>query len=122
MLPPIKIYDTLSKKEKQLEPVEPGIIKMYVCGPTVYDYSHIGHGRVYVIYDSFKKYLSIRGFHTVHVMNITDVDDKIIRRSREEGKDWKEIADEYTKDYLQVLEKLRVQVDHHPRVTDHIKD
>ncbi|MEM4528561.1 MAG: cysteine--tRNA ligase [Desulfurococcaceae archaeon] len=122
MLPPIKIYDTLSKKEKQLEPVEPGIIKMYVCGPTVYDYSHIGHGRVYVIYDSFKKYLSLRGFHTVHVMNITDIDDKIIRRSHEEGKDWKEIADEYTKDYLQVLEKLRVQVDHHPRVTDHIKD
>jgi len=95
---------------------------MYVCGPTVYDYTHIGHGRTYVIYDAFKRYLSTRGYHVVHVMNITDIDDKIIRRSQEESRDWREIVDEYTRDYLSSLEKLNVTIDHHPRVTEHISD
>jgi len=95
---------------------------MYVCGPTVYDYTHIGHGRTYVIYDAFKRYLSTRGYHVVHVMNITDIDDKIIRRSQEENRDWRDIVDEYTRDYLSSLEKLNVTIDHHPRVTEHISD
>jgi len=95
---------------------------MYVCGPTVYDYTHIGHGRTYVIYDALKRYLSTRGYHVVHVMNITDIDDKIIRRSQEENRDWHDIVDEYTRDYLSSLEKLNVTIDHHPRVTEHISD
>jgi cysteinyl-tRNA synthetase (EC 6.1.1.16) len=116
----IKLYDTLMKNEKELEPVEPQIIKMYVCGPTVYDYTHIGHGRTYVVYDSLKRYLTLRGYNVIHVMNITDIDDKIIRRAREENRDWREIVDEYTRDYLEALEKLGVKVDHHPRVTNHV--
>ena len=122
MLPPIKIHDTLSKEEVELKPVEPNTVKMYVCGPTVYDYTHIGHGRTYVVYDALKRYLTLRGYTVVHVMNITDIDDKIIKRSHEENRDWKEIAEEYTRDYLEALEKLRIRVDHHPRVTDHIKE
>jgi len=118
----VKLYDTLSRREKELIPVEPGLVKMYVCGPTVYDYTHIGHGRTYVVYDSLKRYLNIRGYNVVHVMNITDIDDKIIRRAAEENKDWKEIAEDYTRDYLEVLNSLGVRVDHHPRVTDHVKE
>ena len=118
----VKLYDTLSKEEKELIPVEPGTVKIYVCGPTVYDYTHIGHGRTYVVYDSLKRYLSLRGYNVIHVMNITDIDDKIIKRAREENRDWRDVVEEYTKDYLDVLNKLRIHVDHHPRVTEHIKE
>jgi cysteinyl-tRNA synthetase len=120
--PTIKLYDTLSKREKELVPVEPGLVKIYVCGPTVYDYTHIGHGRPYVVYDALKRYLNIRGYNVIHIMNITDIDDKIIKRSMEEGRSWQEIVEEYTRDYLRALDALRVTVDHHPRVTSHIKE
>jgi len=122
VLPPIRIYDTLSKSEAELKPVEQNTVKMYVCGPTVYDYTHIGHGRTYVVYDALKRYLTLRGYTVIHVMNITDIDDKIIKRSLEEGRSWKDIADEFTRDYLEALSRLKVRVDHHPRVTDHIKE
>ncbi|MEM1843665.1 MAG: cysteine--tRNA ligase [Desulfurococcaceae archaeon] len=116
----IRLHDTLSREEKELIPIEPGTVKIYVCGPTVYDYTHIGHGRTYVVYDSLKRYLNQRGYNVIHVMNITDIDDKIIRRANEEGRSWKEIADEYTKDYLEALNLLGIKIDHHPRVTAHI--
>ena len=122
MLPPIRIYDTLSKSEAELKPVEQNTVKMYVCGPTVYDYTHIGHGRTYVVYDALKRYLALRGYTVIHAMNITDIDDKIIKRSLEEGRSWKDIGDEFTRDYLEALSQLKVRVDHHPRVTDHIKE
>ena len=118
----IKIYNTLSRRLEILEPLEPGFIKMYVCGPTVYDYNHLGHGRTYVLFDSFKRYLVLRGYHVKHVVNITDIDDKIIRRAKEEGRDWKDVANEYTKDYFYIMDKLNIHVDIHPRVTDHIKE
>ncbi|MEM1642313.1 MAG: cysteine--tRNA ligase [Desulfurococcaceae archaeon] len=118
----IKLYDTLEKKEKELKPVEPGFVKIYVCGPTVYDYTHIGHGRTYVVYDALKRYLALRGYNVVHVMNITDIDDKIIKKAHSEKRDWRDIAEEFTKDYFQALNALRVTVDHHPRVTNHIKE
>ncbi len=122
MLPSIKIYNTLTRRLEELVPLEPGIIRMYVCGPTVYDYNHIGHGKTYVVYDAFKRYLSLRGYHVVHVMNITDIDDKIIKRASKEGRDWREISEYYTRDYLESLDKLNVKVDLHPRVTDHIRE
>jgi cysteinyl-tRNA synthetase len=122
VLPTIRIHDTLSKEEIELKPVEPNTIKMYVCGPTVYDYTHIGHGRPYVVYDALKRYLVLRGYTVIHVMNITDIDDKIIKRSFEEKRDWREIVEEYTKDYLEALKALKVSVDHHPRVAEHIKE
>jgi len=95
---------------------------MYVCGPTVYDYTHLGHARTYVAFDAIKRYFRLRGFNVIHVQNITDIDDKIINRARSEGKDWREIVDIYTKDYFEMLEKLKIKVDIHPRVTEHINE
>lgn len=95
---------------------------MYVCGPTVYDYSHVGHARTYVAFDIIKRYLRLRGYNVFHVQNITDIDDKIINRAAKEGVNWREIADTYTKDYLDVLSKLRINVDLHPRVSEHIDE
>ncbi len=122
MLPPIRIYNTLTRRIELFEPIQPGIVKIYVCGPTVYDYNHIGHGRTYVVYDAFKRYLVLRGYHVVHVMNITDIDDKIINRAREEGRDWREISETYIRDYMESLNRLNVKVDLHPRVTHHIHE
>jgi len=122
MLPELKVYNTLTKTVEKIQPVEPGSLKMYVCGPTVYDSTHVGHGRAYVMYDVFKRYLNSRGYHVIHVMNITDIDDKIINRARDENRDWMEIVETYTKEYLEALNSLNVQIDHHPRVTQHISE
>lgn len=118
----LRIFNTLSRSLEVFEPVEEGRVSIYVCGPTVYDYSHVGHARTYVAFDVIKRYLRLRGYDVVHVQNITDIDDKIINRARDEGRDWREIVDEYTKDYLEALQKLRVFVDVHPRVTEHISE
>ena len=118
----LRIYNTLSRRVEVFEPIEPGFVRMYVCGPTVYDYNHLGHGRTYVVFDALKRYLVLRGYHVKHVVNITDIDDKIINRANSEGRSWREIADEYTRDYLWAIEKLNIHVDLHPRVSDHIRD
>ena len=116
----MRVYNTLSRSVEEFEPVTPGKVLMYVCGPTVYDFSHVGHARTYVAFDIIKRYLRLRGYDVVHVQNITDIDDKIINRARDEGRDWREIVDEYSRDYIESLEKLRVFVDVHPRVTEHM--
>ena len=117
-----KIYNTLSRRVEKFEPFEAGLVKMYVCGPTVYDYTHIGHARTYVVFDSLKRYLRFIGYDVIHVQNITDIDDKIIRRAQSEHRDWREIADYYAKDYFECLKRLNISVDIHPRVTSHIKE
>ena len=104
------------------EPLTPGIVRMYVCGPTVYDHLHIGHARTYVAFDAIKRYLQLRGYSVFHVQNITDIDDKIINRARDEGVDWREIVDRYSRDYFEMLRSLRITVHVHPRVTEHIKE
>jgi cysteinyl-tRNA synthetase len=118
----LRVYNTLTRTLEGFEPFEPGKVSMYICGPTVYDFSHVGHARTYVAFDVVKRYLRLKGYDVVHVQNITDIDDKIINRARDEGRDWREIVDEYTSDYLDALNKLRVFVDMHPRVTEHISD
>lgn len=118
----IRLYNTLTRRLEIFKPYNPPIVKIYVCGPTVYDYSHIGHGRTYVLFDALKRYLSLQGYHVVQVMNITDIDDKIIYKAREEGKNWREITEYYIKDYMDSLKKLNIQVDLHPRVTEHIRE
>lgn len=121
-MPIVYIYNTLSRKIEEFKPFQPRKVQMYVCGPTVYDYSHLGHARTYVAFDVIKRYLVLRGYDVFHVQNITDIDDKIIKKANQEGRDWKEIADFYTKDYLESLEKLNIHVDLHPRVTYHINE
>ncbi len=116
------MFNTLSKSLERFEPRNPPIVKAYFCGPTVYDYTHLGHVRAYLAFDFIKRYLILRGYTVIHVQNITDIDDKIIKRAHKEGVDWREIADRYTKDYLEVLRKLKIVVNVHPRVTHHIKE
>jgi len=118
----IRIYNTLGKALQNFESVEPGLVKMYVCGPTVYDSVHIGHGRTFVVFDIIARYFRFLGYNVIRIQNITDIDDKIIKRAQETGKDWSEIADFYTKEYLELINKLNVKIDLHPRVTTHIRE
>ncbi len=122
VLPRIRVLNTLGRRIEDFEPFKPGLVRMYVCGPTVYDYTHLGHARTYVAFDAIKRYLRLRGYNVIHVQNITDIDDKIINRAREEGVDWREIVERYTRDYMEMLSKLGITVDLHPRVTHHIRD
>jgi len=118
----LRVYNTLSRSLEAFEPIRPGRVTMYVCGPTVYDYTHPGHARTYVAFDVIKRYIRMLGYDVLHVQNITDIDDKIINRAREEGRDWRSIADEYTRDYLEALSRLNIRVDLHPRVTSHVRE
>ncbi|MEL9939488.1 MAG: cysteine--tRNA ligase [Ignisphaera sp.] len=118
----IKIYNTLTRSVEPFQPLSPPIIKAYFCGPTVYDHTHLGHVRAYLAFDFIKRYLKLRGYTFIHVQNITDIDDKIIKRANDEGVSWREIVDRYTKEYLDVLTKLGIVIDIHPKVTEHIKE
>jgi len=118
----IVVYNTLTKNIEAFEPFNKYIVKAYFCGPTVYDYTHLGHIRAYLAFDFIKRYLMLRGYNVFHVQNITDIDDKIIRRAQEEGVSWNVIAERYTKDYLEVLSSLNIKINIHPTVTSHIKE
>ncbi|MEM0153787.1 MAG: cysteine--tRNA ligase [Ignisphaera sp.] len=119
---PIKLYNTLSRTEEVFEPITPPIVKVYFCGPTVYDYTHLGHVRAYLAFDFIKRYLQLNGYDVIHVQNITDIDDKIIKRALDEGVTWKEISDRFAKEYLDVLQDLNIKIDVHPRVSEHIEE
>jgi cysteinyl-tRNA synthetase len=118
----LRIYNTLSKAVEEFSPSRPGYVKAYFCGPTPYDHIHVGHARAYVAFDILKKTLILKGYNVFHVQNITDIDDKIIGRARESGISWRELADLYTREYLDLLKAMRISIDLHPRVTDHIED
>jgi len=120
-LPPIDIYSTLSKKKTPLVTVKPGHVGMYLCGPTVYKPSHIGHMVGPVIFDTVKRYLTYSGWSVTWVVNITDVDDKIIAESATRGTTMAKLAEEMTADYLDNLACLGVEsIDSMPKATDHI--
>src|SRR5919109_531957 len=104
----LHVYDTLSREKKEFRPGEPGKVGMYVCGPTVYKPSHIGHMVGPVIFDAVKRYLAYLGYEVTWVVNITDVDDKMIVRARELGTTVKALAEKMTADYLDCLKKLKV--------------
>ena len=91
----MQVFNTLGKRLQSFEPHEPNTVKMYVCGPTVYDEVHIGHGRTFVAFDAMSRYLRVKGYNVVRVQNITDIDDKIINRARELGKSWNEVSEYY---------------------------
>lgn len=117
----IRLYNTLTKNKEPLETVVPGKIGMYLCGPTVYDRSHIGHMVGPVIFDSLKRFLTFSGYHVTWVVNITDVDDKLIKKANERGISMSQVADENIVDYLQNLKSLGVtQIDVMPKATEHM--
>jgi cysteinyl-tRNA synthetase len=120
-LPKIEIYSTLTKKKTPLETVKPGHVGMYLCGPTVYKPSHIGHMVGPVIFDTVKRYLEYSGWKVTWVVNITDVDDKIIAESTARGTTMAKLAEEMTADYLDNLACLGVEsIDSMPKATEHI--
>ena len=115
----IRVYNTLSKTKEPLEPVTPGEVGIYLCGPTVYDKAHIGHMVGPVIFDCVKRYLVYSGFQVTWVVNITDVDDKLINKANERGISMLEVAEENIADYHHNLSALGVdQIDHFPRATE----
>ena len=119
----IRAYNTLSSKKEEFRPVNEGRAGIYICGPTVYDSAHLGHARAAVVFDVIVRYLRYRGIEVTYVRNITDVDDKIIKRANEEGADSKAISEKYTKEYEDDMASLGVQPpDVAPKVTDHIQD
>ncbi|MBI4590716.1 MAG: cysteine--tRNA ligase [Candidatus Rokubacteria bacterium] len=117
----LKIYNTLTRRKEDLVPLHPGEVRMYVCGVTVYDLSHIGHGRSALVFDVIRRYLRFRGYQVRLVRNFTDVDDKIIKRAREEGVPPRELAERYVEEYRKDMAALGVQeADVEPKATDHI--
>ena len=119
----LKIYNTLTGVREDFEPIKPGKVGMYVCGPTVYDSCHIGHARAAVVFDVVYRYLKHKGYEVTYVRNYTDVDDKVIKRANEEGRDFHEVADYYIEEYDRDMGSLKVLVpDIRPRVTDHMED
>src|SRR5215475_9511740 len=120
---PLRVYNTLSQAKEPFQTVNPGRVGMYVCGPTVYSPSHIGHMVGPVIFDTVKRYLAYVGFEVTWVVNITDVDDKLIVQAQKDGTTVKDLAERVTADYLACLKALGVDgIDRMPRATDHIAD
>lgn len=119
----IQIYNTLTRKKEKFVPIEEGKVSMYVCGPTVYNYIHIGNARPVIAFDTVRRYLQYRGYDVKYISNFTDVDDKIIRAANELGEDVRELTDRFIDAYFEDVEALGcARADAHPRVTDHIED
>ncbi|MCX8177489.1 MAG: cysteine--tRNA ligase [Candidatus Bathyarchaeota archaeon] len=119
----ILLFNTLTRKKEPFVPIEKGKVKMYTCGPTVYDFAHIGNFRTFIFQDLLKRWLKYRGFNVTHVMNITDVDDKTIRNSRKKGVTLKQYTDYYMKAFFEDLKILNIErAEHYPRATDHIPE
>jgi cysteinyl-tRNA synthetase len=119
----LKIYNTLSGKKDLFKSIKGKQVNIFVCGPTVYDYSHMGHARTYITFDAFVKYLRACGFDVFYVQNITDLDDKIIARAREKGVSPKDLAMAYEKEHLKDMKALGVNsVSKYARATDYIKE
>ena len=118
----MKLYNTLTRTKEEFIPLEEGKVKMYVCGPTVYNYIHIGNARPFIMFDTLRRYLQYKGYDVTFVQNFTDVDDKIIKRGHEEGKSPEDVANKYINEYFVDADGLGIQrADVHPRVTDNIQ-
>ena len=119
----LSVYNTLSRAKEAFRPQVDGEVRMYVCGPTVYDLSHVGHGRKEVVFDAIVRYLRLRGFRVRYIRNVTDVDDKIIQRAQQEGTSWKEIAERYEEAFRSDVERLgTLAPDVEPRATETIPE
>jgi cysteinyl-tRNA synthetase len=119
----IQVYNTLTKRKEPFIPVRPGQVGVYLCGPTVYKEAHIGHMVGPVIFDTIKRFLTYCGYEVTWVVNITDVDDKLIQQQRERGIPMADIAEEMTRDYLNNLQSLGVdQIDHMPKATEYMDE
>ncbi|MHB1419425.1 MAG: cysteine--tRNA ligase [Bacillota bacterium] len=119
----MQLYNTLNRRKEELVPREPGKIYMYVCGPTTYNYIHVGNARPLVVFDTVRRYLEYAGYDVKYVQNFTDVDDKIIARAKEEGLPALELASKYIREYYKDAGALNVRLATvHPKVSDHIEE
>lgn len=117
----MKLYNTLTRKKEEFIPIEDNKVRMYSCGPTVYNYFHIGNARPFIMFDLLRNYLIYRGYEVTFVQNFTDVDDKIIKKANEEGISPFEVADKYIAEYFRDADGLGIRrADVHPRVTENI--
>ncbi|BBB32646.1 cysteinyl-tRNA synthetase [Thermotomaculum hydrothermale] len=119
----MKIYNTLSGKLEEFKTLRDKEARIYTCGPTVYDYAHIGNFRTFCFEDIFRRYLKYKGYKVIQVMNLTDVDDKTIRRANEEGLSLREYTEKYAKAFFEDCETLNIEkVEYNPRATEHIEE
>ncbi len=119
----MRFYNTLTKRKNEFTPIEPGKVRMYACGPTVYDFFHIGNARCFISFDMLRRYLEYRGYEVKFVQNFTDVDDKIIKRANAEGVTQKDIAERFIGEYFTDAKGLGIRpASVHPRATENIDE
>src|SRR2546428_10621826 len=119
----LRVYNTLTRKQESFKPIREGRVNLFVCGPTVYDVSHIGHAKTYVAYDIIARYLRWKGLTVFFVMNITDIDDKIINRAHESDEDPLRLADRYARLFYKDMKDIRVDsINLYPKASDHIPE
>lgn len=119
----MKVYNTLTRQKEEFNPITPGEVKMYVCGPTVYNFFHIGNGRTFIVFDTIRRYLEYRGYRVTFIQNFTDIDDKMINKANDEGITVKELGDKYIKEYYQDADALKIErATVNPRATEYIDD
>ena len=116
------VYNSQTHRKQELEPIEPGKIRMYVCGPTVYDQIHIGNARTFLSFDVIRRYLSYKGYQVTFAQNLTDVDDKIINRANEQGRTAVEVAEEFSNAFIEQMHRFGIlDPDIRPRATREIE-
>ena len=119
----MRFYNTMSNKIEEFETIEKGKVKMYVCGPTVYNYIHLGNARPIIVFDTLARYFKYRGYDITYIQNFTDVDDKIIKRANEEGISVKEVTEKYIKGFFEDIEPLNISDDIvRPKVTENMPE
>ena len=119
----LRLHDTRSREKVVFSTIEPGKVKMYVCGVTVYDFCHLGHARCYIAFDLIHRWLEYSGYDVLYIQNFTDIDDKIIKRSNESGIDWKNIVDENIEAYYEDMDMLNIlRADEYPRCTEYVEE
>ncbi|MDI6708501.1 MAG: cysteine--tRNA ligase [Candidatus Thermoplasmatota archaeon] len=119
----LRIYNTLTEEKEIFSPLHGNRVKLFVCGPTVYDYSHLGHARTYIVFDTVARYLRARGYSVFFIMNITDIDDKIIARASELNIEAKELAEKFTNYFYEDMEALSINsINLYPKATDYIPE
>ncbi|NLC44807.1 MAG: cysteine--tRNA ligase, partial [Clostridiales bacterium] len=119
----MRLYNTMTRNKEEFVTINPGEVRMYSCGPTVYNYFHIGNARPFVVFDVFRRYLEYKGYKVTFVQNFTDIDDKMIQRAKEEGTTVKELGERFIAEYYKDADELGIRrADVHPKATEHIEE
>ncbi|WP_040684032.1 cysteine--tRNA ligase [Thermobrachium celere] len=119
----MKVYNTMTRQKEDFVTIEPGVVRMYVCGPTVYNYFHIGNARTFIVFDTIRRYLEYRGYKVNFIQNFTDIDDKMIKRANEEGVTVKDVAEKYIAEYYKDADALNLKrATVNPRATEYIDE